>query len=452
MEMNGLNTLSQQSSRLFSIDTNKANPIRKTLGAKRSLPNSQRSVGLSRPMSLRIIYLKLLYIGATLSLSESDIPKSGEITRNQSVVDPKNSVSKVEKKKEEVLVESTMEEEKEEEKEKEEKKDVEEIEKEEKEEEMNVEEEEEKEEEEKEEEEKEEEKEEEEKEEMKEEEEKKAEKEKKEKKTKPKQTKQTKQTKSKEENKKPEHSSKETKNPPQTPTKPKKEKTSHKETTPKKAKNPSRLLRGSMLSEIDRDILSQLVMYLPDARLLKRKSASQASAVITGRSARSVKVMCAVARGCPVIKQQWLYDCLEKGEWLPYEEYIDPIAKEGLMNRHMSKHGIFYNSGCFYIQKGTSPSYDELKEIILAADGKVTRHLEEATICIGNEKEDDLKIPCVSVQFVIEGVMNGKPPKVEDYCINDKTVLVEKEHSDSEEYSIVCFIDNKQDRIIIRLL
>ena len=391
MEMNGLNTLSQQSSRFFSIDTNKANPIRKTLGAKRSLPNSQRSVGLSRPMSLRIVYLKLLYIGATLSLSESDIPKSGEITRNQSVVDPKNSVSKVEEKKDEVLLESTMEEEKKKE-------------------------------------------------------------EKKEKKTKPKQTKQTKQTKSKEGSKKPEHSSKETKNPPQTPTKPKKEKTSHKETTPKKAKNPSRLLIGSMLSEIDRDILSQLVMYLPDARLLKRKSASQASAVITGRSARSVKVMCAVARGCPVIKQQWLYDCLEKSEWLPYEEYIDPIAKEGLMNRHMSKHGIFYNSGCFYIQKGTSPSYDELKEIILAADGKVTRHLEEATICIGNEKEDDLKIPCVSVQFVIEGVMNGKPPKVEDYCINDKTVLVEKDHSDSEEYSIVCFIDNKQDRIIIRLL
>ena len=51
MEMTGLNTLSQQSSRLFSIDTNKANPIRKTLGAKRSLPNSQRSVGLSRPTS-----------------------------------------------------------------------------------------------------------------------------------------------------------------------------------------------------------------------------------------------------------------------------------------------------------------------------------------------------------------------------------------------------------------
>ena len=60
MEMTGLNTLSQQSSRLFSIDTNKANPIRKTLGAKRSLPNSQRSVGLSRPTSLRIVYLKLL--------------------------------------------------------------------------------------------------------------------------------------------------------------------------------------------------------------------------------------------------------------------------------------------------------------------------------------------------------------------------------------------------------
>ena len=93
----------------------------------------------------------------------------------------------------------------------------------------------------------------------------------------------------------------------------------------------------------------------------------------------------------------------------------------------------------------TSIPCDELKEIILAADGKVTRHLEEATICIGNEKEDEL-IPCVSVQFVIEGVMNGKPPKVEDYCINDKTVLVEKDHSDSEEYSIVCFIDNKQDR------
>lgn len=52
MEINGVNSLSQQSSKLFSIETNKANPTRKTLGAKRSISNSQRVVGLSKFGSL----------------------------------------------------------------------------------------------------------------------------------------------------------------------------------------------------------------------------------------------------------------------------------------------------------------------------------------------------------------------------------------------------------------
>ena len=54
INVNSAHALSQQSSRLFSIDTNKTTANRKTLGAKRALNSSQRSLGLSRPHSLSI--------------------------------------------------------------------------------------------------------------------------------------------------------------------------------------------------------------------------------------------------------------------------------------------------------------------------------------------------------------------------------------------------------------
>lgn len=54
VDVNPATLLSQQSSKLFSIDTNKSSSTRKTLGLKRTLTSSQRSLGLSRPNSLSI--------------------------------------------------------------------------------------------------------------------------------------------------------------------------------------------------------------------------------------------------------------------------------------------------------------------------------------------------------------------------------------------------------------
>lgn len=54
MEPSQASVLSQQSSRLFSVNMNKSNSVRRTLGAKRSSTLSQRSVGLSRKSTLRM--------------------------------------------------------------------------------------------------------------------------------------------------------------------------------------------------------------------------------------------------------------------------------------------------------------------------------------------------------------------------------------------------------------
>lgn len=218
----------------------------------------------------------------------------------------------------------------------------------------------------------------------------------------------------------------------------KKERSIHKEKTEMKKKVPSVKLVGTMLDEVDRDVMSQLIMYLPNAKLMKRKSISKANVVVTGRSARSVKVMEAVARGCTVVNKQWLYDCLEKHSWLPVDNYIDDIAKDGLNMRRKSKHGVFYNIGPFYIDQGTSPSYMELKSVIEAGDGKVTRNVDKASICICHQRNEEMKIPCVTELFVIESVIAGKSLQVEDYCLNDSEPAHTHENEDSEEFCVVC--------------
>lgn len=219
----------------------------------------------------------------------------------------------------------------------------------------------------------------------------------------------------------------------------KKERPIHKEKAAMKKKVPSIKLVGSMLDEIDRDVMSQLIMYLPNAKLMKRKSISKANIIVTGRSARSVKVMEAVARGCTVVNKQWLYDCLENHSWLPVDEYIDDIAKDGLTMRRKSKHGVFYNIGPFYIDQGTSPSYMELKSVIEAGDGKVTRNVDKASICICHQRNEKMKIPCVTELFVIESVMAGTSLQVDDYCLNESEPVHIHENEDSEEFCVVYF-------------
>lgn len=202
--------------------------------------------------------------------------------------------------------------------------------------------------------------------------------------------------------------------------------------TPKrpKCKAPLRIC-ASMLTPEDRDLLVSLVTAFPNCSLLRRSSREVGDVVVAGRSARSVKVLCAVARGVCVVKREWLYASLEKGEWADIAKFIDPIAADGLKRRQEKKCGVFKDCGLIYVDKRTVPNRDELEMIIESGDGKVTRDPSNASICVIHPGSKALNNMCVHEDFVIEGAISCQLPPIEADPSSIKESLVEAE---SEEY------------------
>ena len=91
-----------------------------------------------------------------------------------------------------------------------------------------------------------------------------------------------------------------------------------------------------------------------------------------------------------VVTKEWLYDSLEKGEWQPTENYIDPLAKDAIMKRRGQKKGVLSEKGLVYVCKGTRARLEEVEAVVSAAGGKITKHKEMAAICIGGSSENDM--------------------------------------------------------------
>ena len=202
--------------------------------------------------------------------------------------------------------------------------------------------------------------------------------------------------------------------------------------TPKrpKCKAPLRIC-ASMLAPEDHDLLESLVMVFPDCVLLRRSSRDVGDVVVAGRSARSVKVLCAVARGVAVVKKEWLYASLEKGEWVGVAPFIDAIAAEGLKRRRERKSGVFKDCGLIYVDKRTVPNRDELELIIESGDGKVTRDPNTASLCVIHPGSNALNSVCVHEDFVIESAISCNLSPIETTPSSIRESLVEAE---SEEY------------------
>ncbi|KAK8818393.1 hypothetical protein WA556_006213, partial [Blastocystis sp. ATCC 50177/Nand II] len=198
--------------------------------------------------------------------------------------------------------------------------------------------------------------------------------------------------------------------------------------TPKrpKCKAPLRIC-ASMLTPEDRDLLVSLVTAFPNCSLLRRSSREVGDVVVAGRSARSVKVLCAVAQGVCVVKREWLYASLEKGEWADIAKFIDPIAADGLKRRQEKKCGVFKDCGLIYVDKRTVPNRDELEMIIESGDGKVTRDPSNASICVIHPGSKALNNMCVHEDFVIEGAISCQLPPIEADPSSIKESLVEAE-------------------------
>ena len=207
--------------------------------------------------------------------------------------------------------------------------------------------------------------------------------------------------------------------------------------TPKPKPKPkpklTHILSSTMLSEADRDVLVSLVSSLGDAKFISRSSRS-ITLLVAGQDVRSVKMMCAVARGIPVVTPAWLYACLEQGKWVEPDSFISSFAEEGLKKRREQEKGILAKHGPYFIAKNTQPPRNELIEIVRCCDGQITDDLDECEFVIGKVEGREY----VKETFVLDGVMKGELPRISEYIV--------KEEEESDEFCPCLFTNNGSDR------
>lgn len=204
-------------------------------------------------------------------------------------------------------------------------------------------------------------------------------------------------------------------------------------TTPKPKPKLTHILSSTMLSEADRDVLVSLVSSLGDAKFISRSSRS-ITLLVAGQDVRSVKMMCAVARGIPVVTPAWLYACLEQGKWVEPDSFISSFAEEGLRKRREQEKGILAKHGPYFIAKNTQPPRNELIEIVRCCDGQITDDLDECEFVIGKVEGREY----VKETFVLDGVMKGELPRISEYIV--------KEEEESDEFCPCLFTNNGSDR------
>ena len=202
---------------------------------------------------------------------------------------------------------------------------------------------------------------------------------------------------------------------------------------PKSKPKLAHILSSTMLSEADRDVLVGLVSSLGDAKFVSRYSRS-VNLLVAGQNVRSVKMMCAVARGIPVVTPAWLYACLEQGKWVDPDSFISSFAEEGLKKRRKMESGILAKQGPFFVAKNTQPPRNELIEIIQCCDGSVTEDLDECEFVIGKVEGREY----VKETFVLDGVMKGELPRISEYIV--------KEEEESDEFYWCLLTNRKSDR------
>lgn len=168
------------------------------------------------------------------------------------------------------------------------------------------------------------------------------------------------------------------------------------------------------------DALHQLEFEIMD-------ESCRVDALVVDRIRRTKKFFMCLARGAHILAPSWIEAMIKEKSYVPYDKhYLEDTAAEtryGFQLREsvrLAKQKPIFQNYRFFCTKDTSPPYDDLKDIIEAAGGKMVEKVNTSRpgkdlICIvaqnhKNEYEDLHKkgVPIVSEEFALSGVSKQK--------------------------------------------
>jgi uncharacterized ubiquitin-like protein YukD len=154
---------------------------------------------------------------------------------------------------------------------------------------------------------------------------------------------------------------------------------------------------------------------------------SPVDALVVDRIRRTKKFFMCLARGAHILSPTWIEAMIKENHYIPYDKYYledtNAETRYGFQLREsvrLAKQGRIFENQKFFCTKDTSPPYDDLKDIIEAAGGKLIDKINMAKpakdiICIvaqvhKNDYEDLFKkgLRIVSEEFILSGISKQK--------------------------------------------
>jgi len=183
-------------------------------------------------------------------------------------------------------------------------------------------------------------------------------------------------------------------------------KTDHNSSSPKKI-----VFSGFAVNEIN--AISTALKKLKDVEQEQEFSNETTHVVInTAAPKRTMKVLNGISKGLWIVSKDWILNSAKGGRWLAEKKFeahaLYPGAKI-LREYQANGESIFENTRIFFEGK-TNPDAAELKRLITNAGGKISKSLDECTLCISSSrvaKPKDKK-PVVKESWVLNTIAQGK--------------------------------------------
>ena len=150
---------------------------------------------------------------------------------------------------------------------------------------------------------------------------------------------------------------------------------------------------------------------------------SHVDALVVDRIRRTKKFFMCLARGAHILSPTWIETMIKENRYVPYEKYYledkNAETRYGFQLRESvrrAKEKSLFKNQKFFCTKDTSPPYDDLKDIIEAAEGKLIEKINplkagKDIICIvaqiHKDKYEDLfkkGLAIVSEEFILTGI------------------------------------------------
>ncbi|CAG9864508.1 unnamed protein product [Phyllotreta striolata] len=171
------------------------------------------------------------------------------------------------------------------------------------------------------------------------------------------------------------------------------------------------------------DLFEQVVRKL-GRFAVEDEVSSRTTHLVVGEPKRTINMLRAITMGCWVLRKEWLLRSLEAGRWVEEEDYevveFSPAVQACRLMRQafgpFSVMDIFEDCGPIYVYLGSIPRCSDLRELVVACKGKITKVLSRAAVVVG-QVTDQSRAVCVSEKWILDSITANKMLPLKDYLL-----------------------------------